>query len=152
MRTLRALLRRLGSDARGAVLVETAIVAPTLIIMCIGSFEVATMIEKQSRLQTTAELATEIAVISSPDTEAERAAIEGELSAALPPSAAIQVVYKYRCGVETTLSTTPPSGCEEEYLSTYLHIALEDRYEPVWADFGIGSAFDYDVQRTVQVS
>lgn len=147
-----AILLRLGASERAAVLVETAIVAPALIVMCIGGFEVATMVEKQSRLQSTAELATEIVVISSPDTEAERLAIQTELLASLPSTATIQVVFKYRCGVETTLADSPPTGCEEEALSTYLQIALTDWYEPVWSDFGIGSAFEYDVQRTVQVS
>ena len=152
MTRLAGFLRRLGACDRAAVLVETAVVAPALIVMCIGGFEIATMVEKQSRLQSTAELATEIAVISSPDTEPERAAIETELSGSLPSSGTIQVVFKYRCGTATTLADTPPSGCEEEELSTYLHIALTDWYEPVWADFGIGEAFEYDVQRTVQVS
>ena len=147
-----AFLRRLAGNVHAAVLVETAIVAPTLIVMCIGSFEVATMVEKQSRLQSTAELATEIAVISSPDTEAERVAIENELSGSLAPTATIHVVFKYRCGTQAALANTPPSGCSEDSLSTYLHISLTDYYQPVWTDFGIGSAFEYDVQRTVQVS
>ena len=64
MKKLKALLERLCDDSRGTALIETAIVAPTLIVMCIGGFEVATMVEKQSRLQSTAELATEIAMVS----------------------------------------------------------------------------------------
>ena len=151
MKKLMSLLDRLLDDSRGTALIETAIVAPTLIVMCIGGFEVATMVEKQSRLQSTAELATEIAMVSTPDTETERLAVESELSGSLPSTGTIQVTFRYRCG-EEALSETLPSGCEEEELATYLHIALTDWYEPVWSQWGIGSAFEYDVQRTVQVS
>ena len=146
------LIRCLAADQTGAVLVETAVVAPALIVMCIGGFEVATMVSKQTRLQSTAELATEIVVVSNPDTEAERLAIQNELSQSLASTASIQVGYRYRCGVESAMTTTPPSGCSEEALSTYLHIQLTDDYVPVWAQWGFGSGFEYDVQRTVQVS
>ena len=149
---LRPFLRRIAADRQGSMLIETAVVAPTLIVLSIGAFEIATMVEKQNRLQSTAELATEIALVSAPDTDDERIAIQTELSSSLPATAAIQVEYKYRCGVTTTLEDAPPSGCSEEALSTYLHVALTDFYEPVWTSWGFGQAFEYDVQRTVQVS
>jgi hypothetical protein len=147
----KSLLAHLSGDCSGTALIETAIVAPTLLLMCVGGFEIATMVEKQSRLQSTAELATEIVMVSNPDTELERLAVESELSGSLASSGTIEVTFRYRCGANA-LSETPPSGCEEEELATYLHIALTDWYEPVWTQWGIGSAFEYDVQRTVQVS
>lgn len=152
MSPIRSILRQLVRETRGAALIETAVVAPALILMCIGSFEVATMISKQSRLQSTAELATEIVVISDPDTNAERVAIQNELAASLPDTAAVQIAYRYRCGTEETLTSTPPPSCEEKAISTYLHITLNDYYEPVWTNWGIGTPFEYEFVRTVQVS
>lgn len=146
------LFTRLRGDRRGTMLIETAVIAPALLTLSIGGFEVATMVAKQGRLQSTAELATEIATVTAPDTDAERLAIQTELSQALPPNASIEVQFQYRCGVETTMSDTPPIGCSEDMLATYLHIELSDYYEPMWTDFGIGSGFDYNVERTVQVS
>ena len=93
-----------------------------------------------------------IATVTAPDTDGERLAIQTELSHALPANASIQVQFQYRCGVETTMSTTVPIGCSEDMLATYLHIELSDYYEPLWTDFGIGSGFEYNVERTVQVS
>ncbi|MGX7926073.1 TadE/TadG family type IV pilus assembly protein [Tsuneonella sp. HG094] len=146
------LFKRLRRDLRGTMLIETAVIAPALLTLSIGGFEVATMVAKQSRLQSTAELATEIVTVTAPDTDGERLAIQTELSQALPANASIQVQFQYRCGTETTLSTTVPIGCSEDMLATYLHIELSDYYEPLWTDFGIGSGFDYNVERTVQVS
>jgi hypothetical protein len=33
----------------------------------------------------------------------------------------------------------------------YYHIALQDRYTPVWTEFGIGSSVDFSVERWVLV-
>lgn len=152
MSQFRSMLGKLARDVRGAALIETAVVAPALIMMCIGSFEVATMISKQSRLQSTAELATEIVVISNPDTNAERLAIQNELAASLPSSAAVQVAFRYRCATEEALTAAKPTGCEEKAVSTYLHVTLYDYYTPVWTSWGIGKPFEYEFIRTVQVS
>jgi Flp pilus assembly protein TadG len=39
-----SLLRRLGGDSRGSMAIETALVAPTLIMMTLGIFEVGTVV------------------------------------------------------------------------------------------------------------
>ena len=46
-RHLATLLR----DTRGAMLIETAIVAPVLVLMSLGAFQVSTMVARQSELQ-----------------------------------------------------------------------------------------------------
>lgn len=151
MTKLKAQLSNLTTDCSGTALIETAIIAPVLILLCVGGFEVATMVEKQSRLQSTAELATEIVMVTNPDTEAERVAVESELAGSLSSSGTIEVNFRYRCG-EGAVSDTLPADCEPKQLATYLHVALTDWYEPLWSQWGVGTPFEYDVQRTVQVS
>ena len=150
MTSMRALLADLHGHTAGSVLVETAIVAPALILMCIGGVEVGTMIEKQNRLQSVAEQATEIVMVSNPDTADERSDIREELDDALPATATVAVTDKYRCG--TGAMTTSPGTCDEELLSSYIEVTMTDSYAPTWTQFGFGSAFSYNVVRTVQVS
>ncbi|MGX7952581.1 TadE/TadG family type IV pilus assembly protein [Tsuneonella sp. HG249] len=142
--------RRLGKEEHGSVLIETAFVAPVLVIMCLGGFEVGSIVAKQNRLQAAAELATEIVLVSEPDTPDEGSDIEEELQASLPASAAVDVTFKYRCG--TAAMADAAGTCDEDLLSTYIHIAVTDTYTPTWTEFGFGQTIEYDVQRTVQVS
>lgn len=150
MNPLAALCACLRQDTRGSMLIETAIVAPALMLMCIGGVEVGTMVEKQNRLQAVAEQATEIVMITEADTPEERSDIQEELEEALPSTGTVSVTPKYRCG--TAAMTTSPGTCEEELLSSYIEIVMTDTYTPTWTEFGIGEPFTYNVVRTVQVS
>lgn len=145
-------LLRLARDSAGAALIETAVLAPALIVMCIGGFEVSAIVARQSELQSTAEQATEIALATAPDTDAELGQIEDVLEATGDlGDAQVVLSYRYRCGASTTVSTTMPS-CDEDALSTYIHIVMTDQYFPVWSEWGFGEGLEYEVTRTVQVS
>lgn len=146
-------LRDLAGDSRGAALIETAVLAPTLIVMCIGGFEVSSIVARQSELQSTAEQAVEIALATSPDTQAELDAIDDILedSAGLG-EARVELEYQYRCGTSTTISATLPTACDPEALSTYIAIEMTDEYQPVWTNWGLGNNLEYAVNRTVQIS
>jgi Flp pilus assembly protein TadG len=149
---LHAFLARLAIDRSGAALIETAVLAPTLILMCVGGFEVSAIVARQSELQSTAEQAVEIAIAVSPTTEADLSKIEDILEGTSDLSdARVTMSYKYRCGTEETLSTIAPT-CSEDALSTYISIAMTDEYQPLWTQFGFGNGLEYSVNRTVQVS
>jgi len=147
----RAFVRRFASCERGTTLIETAILAPVLIMMSIGGFEISRMVARQSELQSSAEQATEIALAVVPDTAAERAAIKNKLMESSGLGAArVQVVSKYRCGAGAVVSTAPT--CSEDSLNTYISISLSDEYQPVWTQWGFAKSFEYHVTRTVQIS
>lgn len=149
---IRRHLARLGRDNRGAALIETAVLAPALIVMSVGGFEVSAIVARQSELQSTAEQATEIALAVSPETEAELNQIEDVLEdSSNLADAKVTLSYKYRCGTGTAVTTTLPS-CTEEELSTYIAIEMTDSYEPVWTQWGFGEGLQYQVNRTVQIS
>ncbi len=152
MTTMRALLTRVCADESGTTVIETAVVAPVLVIMAIGTFETSAMVARQSELQSSAEQATEIALAIVPDTQGELNQIEGKLQESSGLSdARVTIKFQYRCGSSTTVSDTAPT-CTEDSLSTYIWVRMTEEYQPVWSEWGFGESFEYEVERTVQVS
>lgn len=147
----RAALRRLARDTVGSVVVETAMIAPILGTLCYGGYEVSAMVARQSELQATAELATEIATASKPENEAQLFQLqtileeEGKLD-----EGQVAVKFQYRCGTEAMQDIEP--ACSEDSLASFVHIDLSDQYTPLWTQWGVGEGFDYNVERTVQIS
>ena len=145
---LRACLR----DDRGTALIETAVVAPVLIVLAIGTFETSSMVARQSELQSAAEQAVEIALATAPDTQAELNAIKAKVEESTGLNdARVQIKFQYRCGAATTVSDVAPS-CSEDALNTYFALAISDEYQPTWTNWGFGQSIEYAVNRTVQVS
>jgi hypothetical protein len=145
--TLGALLRQTG----GTALIETAIIAPVLIVMSIGTFETSRMVARQSELQSSAEQATEIALAIVPDTQTELNQVKSKLMASSKLGAARVVLnFRYRCAAGA-LQTVEPS-CSEDSLATYISMELTDEYQPVWTNWGFGKSFEYNLKRTVQIS
>lgn len=152
MTTLRTFLARIAADQNGTTVIETAVVAPVLVIMAIGTFETSAMVARQSELQSSAEQATEIALAIVPDTQVELMQIEDKLETSSGLSdARVSIKFQYRCGSSTTVSDTAPT-CTEDSLSTYIWVRMTEEYQPVWTEWGFGESFEYEVERTVQVS
>ena len=147
-----ASLRRICGDVAGTAAIETAIVAPILMTLSLGAYEISKVVARQSELQSAAEQATEISLASTPDTAEEALQIERILvdSTGLDDSQ-IDVDLRYRCAAADTL-TTSAGTCDEDELSTFVRIVMRDTYTPVWTEYGVGDNFTFLVERTVQVS
>jgi hypothetical protein len=148
-----SLIKRIAACENGTMLIETAFVAPVLIMLAIGAFETSAMVARQSELQSAAEQAVEIALAVVPDTQAERDQIKSQIikSTGLG-EARVKVDPMYRCGTgELVLGATPPT-CSEESLNTFIAIDLTAEYQPVWTSWGFGKSFEYHVARSVQIS
>ena len=147
----RRFLRALAARTEGTALIETAIIAPVLIMMSIGVFEASRMVARQSELQSTAEQATEITLATVPDTQGELDKVKAKLMASSGLGAArITLQFKYRCGTGS-ISTTKPA-CSDDSLNTYISMAISDEYQPIWSEWGVSRSFEYHVNRTVQIS
>ena len=147
-------LARLLGDARGTMVIETAIVAPVLVVLSIGGFEVSAMVARQSELQSAASEAVAIVMASSPATQTEIDQIEAvvEGSSGLPEDD-VDFVIKYRCGTTAMTTTVPVApACDVDTVSKFIVITMVDRYEPVWTQFGFGEGLTYNVERSVQIS
>lgn len=136
----------------GAVLIETAIVAPVLMLMSLGAFQASMLIARQTELQSAASEASSIALVSPPETQTaldnlKTAIVNGNRNLA---AGDVTVSQRYRCGSNTAYVTTS-SSCIGVKVSHYVLIQLVDRYTPFWSQFGLGSPIDFRVDRYVMV-
>lgn len=155
---------RIGRDDRGSMAIETAFVAPVLLLLALGGFEVSQMVSRQTELQSAAAEAAAVVRASIPETWEERRAVRDIVATSLCNGAAIQAadgwascgnvavrVFRVsRCGTSSTYTYYFDScGTETEY--DFIRLEISDRYDPIWAQWGVGSGFDYYVNRTIQI-
>lgn len=149
MIALPRLFQRLRDDREGAMVIETALVAPLLVLMSLGAFQISAIIARQSELQSAAAEGAAIALASPPDTLAKRATLKNVLVASTGLSANnVTVTEAFRCGSSTTFSNNG-SNCGSQVVSSYVRIQLTDTYTPAWTEFGVGSPLNYSVVRYV---
>lgn len=150
MMTMRAFLQRLRADDRGATLIETATVAPLLILLALGAFQASSAVARQTDLQNAASEAAAIALAAAPDTDAKRTTVEQviEASSGLAPDQ-VSVSPAYRCDEVDTYYTSPDSCVSARVVSSFVKITLTDTYTPTWTWFGMGSPIEYNVTRYV---
>jgi len=155
---IRPRLAALLCDCRGTMVIETAIVAPVLVLLSIGAFEASSMVTRQSELQSAAAEAVAIVMAATPKTETQLNQIEAvvENSTGLADEDVVFAI-KVRCDTEDTLHdkadlVADPTLCDDEDLqSWFIRISMTDHYTPIWVNFGVGTAFDYHVDRMVQL-
>ena len=153
-------LSLLVADLRGTMAVETAVVAPVLLVLSLGTFEVGTMVSRQHELQSAASEAEAIALAANQGAETSTEQIGTILKKSLGLDAEqVSIKRYYRCGAEAEL-TEDIEDCRGEeddpdddlVPASYIEIDLDDTYTPVWVGFGVGSPFNYNVTRMVQLS
>lgn len=140
-------------DRQGSVVIETAIIAPVLILLSVGAFQTSQIVARQHELQAGADQAAAMALAGWSDNDEELTAMSSVIQASLGlDGEQIAVERKFRCGVSTTFVETEAECAEEDIISTFLDIQFTDQYVPLWAKFGVSEPLDFSVQRTVQVS
>lgn len=152
---LAAPFRRLGSEKRGSVVIETAIVAPMLILMSIGSFEISGMVARQHELQSGAAEAEAVALAANLGAETNANEMKAMLKESLDlndDQVSVQILFRCDADADLVSSSDTCGESEDIVVSRYLQVQLTDTYKPTWAKIGIGKDFDYTVTRTVQLS
>lgn len=145
--------RSLAQDARGAMVIETAIVAPVLLLLALGGFESSRIVARQTELQTAAAEAAAIVRASPPTTEAHRTTVRDVVKTSLGlQDANVTVTEKYRCGDAEAIVTDKTTCGADDAVATYIEVVITDSYVPVWTSFGVGSTVDYRVDRMVFIS
>jgi Flp pilus assembly protein TadG len=149
MMRIARLLSRLRRQQDGAMVIETALVAPVLVLMSLGTFQISTIMARQSELESAASEAAAIALASAPDTSAKRITLQQVIMASTGLAASnVTISETYRCNSATTYISNANS-CTTGVLSKYIKIAITDTYTPAWVHFGVGSAIRYNVNRYV---
>jgi Flp pilus assembly protein TadG len=153
---------RLRSDSKGAVAIETALVAPLLILMSVGGFEISEMVARQHELQGGASEATAVALAANQGTETDVNTLKELLVSSLDVSANDVTVTKiFRCDADNTYVALA-SDCDgandegrkarRKQVSTYVRIEITDTYTPTWSKIGVSGPLTYEVERTIQLS
>ena len=133
--------------------IETAVVAPVLAMMIVGTFEVSSMIARQVELQSAASEAEAIALAAKPDTAAKLATLKNVIMTSTGLSAAhVTVTNKYRCSDAAVLVTTDTACGSGVAVWTYVDMGLTTTYTPTWTHWGFGQPVDYNVRRQVMIS
>lgn len=139
-------------DAQGAIAVESAIVAPFLLLMALGVFQVGSMVSRQQELQSGASDVTAIILAAANGAGTSSADIKEVVKTSLNlADNEVTLAQRFRCGEATDLtesSTGCPSGTP---VYEYVRLQLTDTYTPLWARFGVGAPFNYTVVRTIQI-
>ena len=151
-------LRRLCRASDGSMAIETGIVASALTLLSLGSFQISSLVARQSELEGAAAEAGAIALAAKPDTNDKLNTIETILmnSTGLPNNK-VSVSYRWRCGDEGTMTSNRESCSwdgdddDPDRRWKFVRIQLNDTYTPVWRRFGLGSAVNIQVDRTVQI-
>ncbi|MBB3861215.1 hypothetical protein GGQ88_002487 [Novosphingobium hassiacum] len=144
-------MRSFLSDIAGAMAIETAIVAPVIILLSLGAYQASTLVSRQSELQSAIGVAESVALASVPDTAAERTTLQQIVATTSGlPLDHITVLPAYRCDLTNAMVDQIGSCAAGSRVSYYVKIALTDTYRPVWREFGVGSDIDFHVERVVQ--
>ena len=144
------LLRR---DERGTFAIETVLVIPLLAAMALGTFEVSNVVSRQQELQSAASEAEMIILAAANGTGVS----SNDLKTIIKDSVGLTddqltLQAQWRCDAEEE-KETDPSNCDiTKPISEYVKMTISDTYTPIWTQYGVGSAVDYTVVRTVQVS
>lgn len=152
MRRAFPFLRRALRCQAGSMAIETAIIAPVLIALSIGGFEIGAIVARQTELQSAAAEAAAIVRAATPATSEERIAIRDVVAASSGLAVGqVSVTEIYRCADASAYVTTTDNCNPGVVVNKFIRLAIADTYHPLWADFGIGSEMTFNVVRTVQV-
>lgn len=139
-------------DDRGVLAIESAIVAPVLVLMALGVFQVGSMVSRQQELQSGASDVTAIILAAANGPGTSSADIKTVIKSSLNlTDSQVTLQQKYRCGAATTLIDDPATCASGTQVSEYVLLQLTDIYTPLWAKYGVGTPFNYTVNRTIQI-
>jgi len=151
--TRQAFIPRLARDKRGTMAIETALIAPLLATMALGTFEVSQMVSRQQELQSAANEATEVILAAAGGSGVSSSDLEDILEATLGlPDGNLTLTQVFRCDAATSTTNDKTTCDQSQPIYEYAVLSITDTYTPAWTHFGIGSPVNYNVVRTVQIS
>lgn len=146
---LRSLTNLFGNED-GAFAIETAIVAPLLMLLSLGAFQTSMIVARQSELQGAMAEAEAIALATDPNTIEKRSTIQQVIMASTGLSQdKVTVTEAYRCANNTAYQMLKTACATGTVASSYVKIQITDTYNPTWTSFGIGGPLNFNQVRYV---
>lgn len=143
----------LARDSRGTMAIETAIVAPVLVLLALASFETSNIVSRQHELQSGISEAEAIVLAAGVGAATDIDSLKTSLIESLSlGDDEVSVTKLYRCGTTTSLVESQDSCGEDDVISTYVRVRLQDTYHPLSKTFGFKQDFHFNIDRTVQTS
>lgn len=147
------LIQRIARDRSGSFAIETAFVAPLLILLTLGIVEIGTMVARQHELQSAANETEIIILATNQGAETDVDTIKAIVRESVNLTAdEVSLTQRYRCGTDAVLVATADTCNEDQVLSSYVIVDITEDYEPRWNYLGIGNPITFSVERRVQVS
>lgn len=154
MSKLFSFIARLARDARGTMVVETAFVAPILVLMGLGTYDLSEMVAKQQDLQSAANEATQIVLSAahSKDGVSSTQIHDIIVSSLKIDSDKVTLAQLFRCddAADTVSDATTCDATKPVY--EYVQLTITDSYTPMWTKFGVGHTINYNLVRTVETA
>lgn len=145
--------RQLWRDRRGTMVIETALVAPMLLLLSMGGYEASRIYARQTELQTAIAEAGDVAIAIKVDTDLERSKLRARIEASTGlTDSEVTLTNSYRCGASASTVTATSYCSGTDPITTYLEIHIIDTLNPMWSQFGFGSAINFNLRRTVLVA
>lgn len=146
---VRPTLIELRRASGGTVAIETAFVAPVLLLFSLGAFQVSSIVARQSEIQVAMDEAQAIALATDPDTAEERATLQQIIMASTGlPIESVTVTEAYRCNEGSSYLATNSCAIGDR-VASYVKIRVTATYTPIWADYGLGEPLNFDQTRYV---
>jgi Flp pilus assembly protein TadG len=147
------LLSHLQACKRGVMAIESVVVAPILILLALGAFQVGSMVSRQQELQSGAAdvEAIILAAAQSSGAAVSSTDIEQVVEQSLGLDASeVTLAQRYRCGTGPLVTADVACvGGQQRY--EFVLLQLTDTYVPFWTSYGVGAPFTYTVNRTIQI-
>ena len=151
---MRRFAARLRACAKGVMAIESVIVAPVLILMALGAFQMGSLVSRQQELQSGASdvvaiiLAANASNGNGVSSEDIRTVVKSSLNLA---DNEVTILQRYRCGTSTTLTDQSNACASGVQRYDYVLLQLSDTVTPTWAKYGMGRPFTFTVNRTIQI-
>ncbi|MDP3907505.1 TadE/TadG family type IV pilus assembly protein [Novosphingobium sp.] len=130
--------------------IETALIAPVIVLLSLGAFQISSMVARQSELQGAVAEAQAIALAVDPDTSEKRQTLREVIMASANLEAdKVSVAAVYRCNDSAAYVTAVSECAANAKVTSYVKITITDEYEPIWTKFGIKNSIDFNIERYV---
>ena len=144
--------KRLAADRQGTMTIETAIVAPVLVVLALGIFEVGSVVARQHELQSSANEAAMIVLAANQGPKVELSEMKSIIRKSVDlADQEITLTREYRCALANGRVKDKGNCPTTGVVSSYVVITVNDTYTPTWTAFGVGKDINFKINRSVLV-